>query len=111
MTGAAGALVCLPTYDERENLGPMVEAVLAAAPGPGARRRIHLVNPGILVAGFDAVCTDAVGMALMGFDPRADRGTAPLRHGAAGAAQGDQGGNRRDRAIRAVGGRKGAARH
>ncbi len=33
MTGAAGALVCLPTYDERENLGPMVEAVLAAAPG------------------------------------------------------------------------------
>jgi len=27
------ALVCLPTYDERENLAPMVEAVLAAAPG------------------------------------------------------------------------------
>jgi dolichol-phosphate mannosyltransferase len=26
------ALVCLPTYDERENLGPMVEAILAAAP-------------------------------------------------------------------------------
>jgi dolichol-phosphate mannosyltransferase len=30
---ARRALVCLPTYDERENLGPMVEAVLAAAPG------------------------------------------------------------------------------
>ena len=25
-------LICLPTYDERENLGPMVEAILAAAP-------------------------------------------------------------------------------
>lgn len=32
MSGARKALVCLPTYDERENLGPMVEAVLAAAP-------------------------------------------------------------------------------
>jgi dolichol-phosphate mannosyltransferase len=30
---ARRALVCLPTYDERENLGPMVEAVLEAAPG------------------------------------------------------------------------------
>jgi len=26
------ALVCLPTYDERENLPPMVEAILASAP-------------------------------------------------------------------------------
>jgi dolichol-phosphate mannosyltransferase len=26
------ALVCLPTYDERENLGPMVEAILAEVP-------------------------------------------------------------------------------
>ena len=26
------ALVCLPTYDERENLAPMVEAILAQAP-------------------------------------------------------------------------------
>jgi len=53
-------------------------SVEGAAPGPGARRKIHLVNPGILVAGFNAVCTDAVGMALMGFDPGADRGTAPF---------------------------------
>jgi len=32
--GAAArrALVCLPTYDERENLPPMVEAILAAVP-------------------------------------------------------------------------------
>jgi dolichol-phosphate mannosyltransferase len=32
MTAARRALLCLPTYDERENLGPMVEAILAAAP-------------------------------------------------------------------------------
>ena len=26
------ALVCVPTYDERENVAPVVEAILAAAP-------------------------------------------------------------------------------
>ncbi|HZY02487.1 MAG TPA: polyprenol monophosphomannose synthase [Anaeromyxobacteraceae bacterium] len=29
---ARPALVCLPTYDEAENVGPMVEAILAATP-------------------------------------------------------------------------------
>jgi len=29
---ARKALVCVPTYDERENLGPIVEGILAAAP-------------------------------------------------------------------------------
>jgi dolichol-phosphate mannosyltransferase len=33
MTAPRRALVCLPTYDERENLGPMAEAILRAAPG------------------------------------------------------------------------------
>jgi len=32
MTRSDRALVCLPTYDERENLQPMVEAILAAVP-------------------------------------------------------------------------------
>jgi dolichol-phosphate mannosyltransferase len=32
MTAARRALLCLPTYDERENLAPMIEAILAAAP-------------------------------------------------------------------------------
>ena len=47
-------------------------------PQPGSQRKIHLVNPGILVAGLNPVCTDAVATALMGFDPGADRGTAPF---------------------------------
>jgi uncharacterized protein (DUF362 family) len=38
------------------------------------------VNPGLLVAGTNAVTTDAVCTALMGFDPMADRGTAPFEH-------------------------------
>jgi uncharacterized protein (DUF362 family) len=36
------------------------------------------VRPGLLIAGTNCVNTDAVSMALMGFDPRADRGTAPF---------------------------------
>jgi dolichol-phosphate mannosyltransferase len=33
MAGSQRALVCLPTYDERENLVPVVEAILANLPG------------------------------------------------------------------------------
>jgi dolichol-phosphate mannosyltransferase len=33
MTPGRRALVCLPTYDERENLAPMIDAILATAPG------------------------------------------------------------------------------
>jgi uncharacterized protein (DUF362 family) len=38
------------------------------------------VRPGILVVGTNAVSTDAVGTALMGFDPMADRGVAPFEN-------------------------------
>ncbi len=41
---------------------------------PGGRH----IQPGLLVAGTNCVATDAVGMALMGFDPMADRGTPPF---------------------------------
>jgi hypothetical protein len=36
------------------------------------------VAPGVVVAGTNCVTTDAVAMAVMGFDPMADRGTAPF---------------------------------
>jgi uncharacterized protein (DUF362 family) len=36
------------------------------------------VSPGVLVAGTNPVSTDAVAMALMGFDPMAERGSAPF---------------------------------
>jgi hypothetical protein len=32
----------------------------------------------VLIAGTNCVATDAVAMAVMGFDPMADRGTAPF---------------------------------
>jgi uncharacterized protein (DUF362 family) len=36
-------------------------------------------TPGVLVAGLNPVSTDAVGAAVMGYNPRATRGTAPFR--------------------------------
>lgn len=36
------------------------------------------VHPGVLIAGLNCVCTDAVATAVMGFDPMADRGTPPF---------------------------------
>ncbi len=36
------------------------------------------VSPGVLLAGTNPVSTDAVAMAVMGFDPMAERGTAPF---------------------------------
>jgi uncharacterized protein (DUF362 family) len=35
-------------------------------------------SPGVIVAGLNPVCTDAVTMALMNFDPMGDRGSAPF---------------------------------
>ena len=52
----------------------------AAAMDEGARRAIRLVKPGILIAGRNPVCVDAVAMAAMGFDPMADRGAAPFEN-------------------------------
>jgi uncharacterized protein (DUF362 family) len=50
---------------------------MAGGEGPWSRRGRH-VQPGLLIAGTNCVATDAVGMALMGFDPMADRGTPPF---------------------------------
>jgi uncharacterized protein (DUF362 family) len=36
------------------------------------------VNPGVLIAGTNTVATDGVAMTVMGFDPMAERGTAPF---------------------------------
>ena len=37
------------------------------------------VKPGVLLAGLNPVCTDAVAVAVMGYNPRATRGTAPFK--------------------------------
>jgi len=44
---------------------------------PGTER----IQPGLLLVGRNPVSTDAVGVAVMGYDPNADRGTKPFLHG------------------------------
>jgi uncharacterized protein (DUF362 family) len=36
------------------------------------------INPGVIIAGTNAVATDAVAMTVMGFNPMADRGAVPF---------------------------------
>ncbi len=37
-------------------------------------RNVNLTKPNVLLAGFNPVCTDAVGAAVMGYNPRGSRG-------------------------------------
>ncbi len=46
--------------------------------GPWVREALTMVNPSVIVAGRNPVTTDAVCMAIMNFNPMADRGTPPF---------------------------------
>ena len=50
---------------------------IARGEGPWVRG-VRPVQPGVLLAGWNPVSTDAVAVAVMGYDPRATRGTAPF---------------------------------
>jgi uncharacterized protein (DUF362 family) len=58
----------------------IVEGVktITGGEGPWIRADLQPAAPGVIVAGTNPVNTDAVSMAVMGFDPMADRGTAPF---------------------------------
>jgi uncharacterized protein (DUF362 family) len=58
----------------------VVEAVktMTGGEGPWVPEKLSIINHGVLVAGTNPVTTDAVCMALMNFDPMADRGTPPF---------------------------------
>ena len=56
----------------------IIDGIEAQTGGEGIGPETRHVKPGLLVAGTNAVCVDAVGTAVMGFDPMADRGTAPF---------------------------------
>jgi uncharacterized protein (DUF362 family) len=42
-------------------------------------RNLRTAKPGVLLAGLNPVCTDAVAAAVMGYNPRASRGAAPFQ--------------------------------
>jgi uncharacterized protein (DUF362 family) len=57
----------------------IIDGIRTQTRGPGAGTRGSvIVDPHVLIAGTNCVTTDAVGAAVMGFDPMADRGTAPF---------------------------------
>ena len=58
----------------------IVEGVktMTGGEGPWIPGDLQLAAPGVIVAGLNPVNTDAVAMAVMGFDPMADRGTPPF---------------------------------
>jgi uncharacterized protein (DUF362 family) len=42
---------------------------------------LEKVSPGVILVGRNPVCTDAVGMAVMSYDPKSDRGGGPFIRG------------------------------
>jgi uncharacterized protein (DUF362 family) len=60
----------------------IVDGIESIRGGEGAwNQGVSLIKPGVILAGRNPVCTDAVCMAVMGYDPRAERGTAPFLRG------------------------------
>ena len=58
----------------------IIDGVESIAGGEGPWiRGIRYVQPGVLIAGLNAVNTDAVAAAVMGYDPRAPKGIAPFQ--------------------------------
>jgi uncharacterized protein (DUF362 family) len=56
----------------------LIDGIEAQSGSEGIGPETRHVMPHVLVAGINPVCVDAVGAAVMGFDPMADRGRAPF---------------------------------
>jgi uncharacterized protein (DUF362 family) len=57
----------------------IIDGVESIAGGEGPwNSGIRVVQPGVMIAGLNPVCTDAVSTAVMGYNPRATRGTKPF---------------------------------
>jgi uncharacterized protein (DUF362 family) len=60
----------------------IVDGVATVRGGEGPwLKGLERMTPGVIIAGKNPVCTDAVGMAVMSYDPRSDRGSGPFVRG------------------------------
>jgi uncharacterized protein (DUF362 family) len=60
----------------------IVDGVESIRGGEGAwNQGVQIIRPGLLLAGKNPVCVDAVSTAVMGCDPRAQRGAKPFLRG------------------------------
>jgi uncharacterized protein (DUF362 family) len=55
-----------------------IHSATGAETNYGGSRPQAAVKPGVLIAGTNCVATDAVGLAVIGYNPMADRGTPPF---------------------------------
>jgi uncharacterized protein (DUF362 family) len=58
----------------------IIDGIRTMSGGELPRKGAAPVHPGVLIAGLNCVNTDAVAMAIMGFDPMADRSAPPFEH-------------------------------
>jgi uncharacterized protein (DUF362 family) len=49
--------------------------------GPWLPGGVEKMTPGVIIAGRNPVCVDSIGMAVMSYDPRANRGSSPFIRG------------------------------
>jgi len=61
----------------------IIDGIVTMYGGEGAwhNTRLGIAVPGLIIAGKNAVCTDAVAAAIMGYDPQAPDGTKPFVNG------------------------------
>lgn len=60
----------------------IIDGITSMAGGEGpwnTARKLRYVEPGVLLAGTNPVNTDSVATAVMGYNPRAPKGTAPFK--------------------------------
>ena len=68
----------------------IIDGIQAMAGGEVPRAGMPRTSPGVLLAGFNPVCTDTVGAAVMGYNPRAARGEPGFPRGDNTFALGEQ---------------------
>src|SRR5262249_4336577 len=56
----------------------LIDGIETVSGGEGPWAKLAAQSPGVLLAGRNAVCTDAVATAVMGYDPAARPGTGPF---------------------------------
>jgi uncharacterized protein (DUF362 family) len=56
----------------------IIDGVETVSGGEGPWLKLAVQQPGLLLAGFNPVCTDAVATAVMGYDPMAKSATGPF---------------------------------
>ncbi len=97
-SAAGGEVTPVPSYDPGYRVPRAVIDIARARPidlciidgivtmfgGEGAwhNTRLGIAVPGLLIAGRNAVCTDSVAAAVMGYDPEAPDGSKPFVNGA-----------------------------